>query len=123
MSYNNLQMGEYVLLLLCVVAGVALLLLYVLRLRRYSLLTKHASWQLEAQAVEQATHEALVSGRSEEASMLTIVVPVINEREPLNPLLQRLITQKYADAYEIIVADECHSPEVEALCESLQRTD
>lgn len=123
MSYNNLQMGEYVLLLLCVVAGVALLLLYVLRLRRYSLLTKHASWQLEAQAVEQATHEALVSGRSEEASMLTIVVPVINEREPLKPLLQRLITQKYADAYEIIVADECHSPEVEALCESLQRTD
>ena len=123
MSYNNLQMDEYILLLLCVVAGVALLLLYVLRLRRYSLLTKHASWQLEAQAVEQATHDALVSGRSEEASMLTIVVPVINEKDPLKPLLQHLITQQYADAFEIIVADESHSAEVEALCESLQQSE
>ena len=42
--------------LLCVVAGIALLSLYWLRLRRFRLLAKHAAWQLEAQAIEKATH-------------------------------------------------------------------
>lgn len=111
------------LLLLCVVAGVALLLLYWLRLRHFRLLAKHAAWQLEAQAVEKATHEALVEGRSEEERLLTIVVPVVNERDPLEPLLRNLIAQKYKGEYEIIVADENHSVEVEELSERVQRND
>ena len=111
------------LLLLCVVAGVALLLLYWLRLRHFRLLAKHVAWQLEAQAVEKATHEALVEGRSDEERLLTIVVPVVNERDPLEPLLRNLIGQKYKGEYEIIVADENHSIEVEELCERVQRND
>lgn len=119
---NSLQMVDIWLLLVCGVAIVALLLLYVLRLRRFSLLAKHAAWQVEAQAVEQATHEALVDGRTEEETLLTLVVPVLNEKDPLEPLLNNLINQKYNDSYEIIVADESHSTEVAELCERLQRT-
>lgn len=109
--------------LLCIVAGVALLLVYWLRLRRFRLLAKHAAWQLEAQAVEKATHEALVEGRSEQEKLLTIVVPVVNERDPLEPLLRNLIEQKYKGEYEIIVADQSHAVEVEELCEQVQRND
>ena len=109
--------------LLCIVAILALLLLYRLRLRRFRLLAKHAAWQLEAQAVERATHDALVEGRSDEEKMLTIVVPVANERDPLEPLLRNLIGQKYKGEYEIIVADQGHTAEVEELCERVQRND
>lgn len=109
--------------LLCVVAGIALLSLYWLRLRRFRLLAKHAAWQLEAQAVEKATHEALIEGLSDEEKVLTIVVPVVNERDPLEPLLRNLIGQKYKREYEILVADENHTAEIEALCERIQRND
>lgn len=123
MLNNSITGISWWLLLLCLVAGIALLLLYWLRLRRFRLLAKHAAWQLEAQAVERATHEALVEGLSDEERVLTIVVPVVNERDPLEPLLRNLIGQKYKGEYEIIVADENHTVEIEELCERIQRND
>ena len=59
MTDMYLNVVDLRLVLLVLVALVALLLQYVLRLRRFTLVNKYASWQQEAQAVEAARGEAV----------------------------------------------------------------
>ena len=107
------------LVLLILVALVALLLQYVLRLRRFTLVNKYASWQQEAQAVETATHEAKGVG----AGLVSIIIPV-NERcaSCADLLVESLSKQKGDVDYEIILADEGHSEEVRDLVERGQKS-
>ena len=107
------------LVLLVLVALVALLLQYVLRLRRFTLVNKYASWQQEAQAVETATHEAKGVG----AGLVSIIIPV-NERcaSCADLLVESLSKQKGDVDYEIILADEGHSENVRDLVERGQKS-
>lgn len=122
MSDIYLHTDSWILFSTCFTAGAMLLSLYVLRFRYFKMLAKHAAWQLEAQAVELATHEALINGLSNENHILSIVVPIKNEKESYLPLLENLFEQQYNDHYEIIVADESHSEDVKLACEQIQRT-
>lgn len=119
MTDMYLNVVDLRLVLLVLVALVALLLQYVLRLRRFTLVNKYASWQQEAQAVETATHEAKGVG----AGLVSIIIPV-NERcaSCADLLVESLSKQKGDVDYEIILADEGHSEEVRDLVERGQKS-
>lgn len=119
MTDMYLNVVDLRLVLLILVALVALLLQYVLRLRRFTLVNKYASWQQEAQAVETATHEAKGVG----AGLVSIIIPV-NERcaSCADLLVESLSKQKGDVDYEIILADEGHSEEVRDLVERGQKS-
>ncbi len=119
MTDMYLNVVDLRLVLLVLVALVALLLQYVLRLRRFTLVNKYASWQQEAQAVETATHEAKGVG----AGLVSIIIPV-NERcaSCADLLVESLSKQKGDVDYEIILADEGHSENVRDLVERGQKS-
>ena len=119
MTDMYLNVVDLRLVLLVLVALVALLLQYVLRLRRFTLVNKYASWQQEAQAVEAATHEAKGGG----AGLVSIIIPV-NERcaSCAGSLVESLFKQKCDVDYEIILADEGHSECVRDLVERGQKS-
>lgn len=94
------------LLTLWTVAVVALLLLYVLRLRRYGLIRKYASWQREAEAVETATHESLAAGMAREGVFISVVVPANERSTDVQRLVEALLAQQCARRFEVILADE-----------------
>lgn len=118
MANMYLNVVDLKLVLLVVVALVALLLQYVLRLRRFTLVNKYASWQRDAQAVETATHEA----KGCMAGMISIIMPV-NERcaSRAELLMESLLRQKSDVGYEIILADEGHSEIVRDLIKRGQK--
>lgn len=100
------------LLALWTVAAVALLGLYVLRLRRYALIKKYASWQREAEAVETATHESLAAGVARASVFVSVVVPANERSADLRRLVDTLLAQKCARRFEVILADEDSCDEV-----------
>lgn len=118
MTDMYLNVVDLRLVLLVLVALVALLLQYVLRLRRFTLVNKYASWQQEAQAVEAATHEAKGGG----TGFVSIIIPV-NERcaSCAGSLVESLFKQKCDVDYEIILADEGRSECVRDLVERGQK--
>ncbi|MGM9689081.1 MAG: glycosyltransferase [Alloprevotella sp.] len=94
-----------------VVAFCALLvvLLYVLRWHRGGLAAKYAGWQHEAQQVEVATHDAYYGGQTRGKAAypkVSIVVPACNQLADLQFQLPRLLAQRYAGKFEVIVADQ-----------------
>ncbi len=95
------------------VAALTLLLLYWLRLRPFRLINKYASWQAEAQAVEQATHEALITGLDQSKIFVSLIVPV-NEHNSsqAEELLKQLFCQEADAQFEVILAEEGQSEEV-----------
>ena len=60
----NLSLNEMILPTSLALSVLALLLLYVLRLRNYKLPIRYAAWQNEAQEIESVTHDALVAAGS-----------------------------------------------------------
>ena len=107
----------YMLVTWLCVAGVALLLLYVLRLRHYDLIKKYASWQNESQDVETATHDALQEkdARLEgnyDYPFISIIMPTNEHDGELKPQLDALLRQQYRGEFEVIIADEDNRTEL-----------
>ncbi len=99
-------------LALWTVAALALLCLYVLRLRRYRLIPKYASWQREAEEVETVTHESLTAGTARESVFVSVVVPANEHSAGLARLVDVLLAQKCGRRFEVILADEDSCDEV-----------
>ncbi len=108
-----LERGEWWLLSMLVVATIALLLQYLLRLRHFQLVSKYVSWQAETQAVEQATQEALISGLDKSKIFVSLIVP-LNEHNAsqAESLVDLLFAQETDIPFEVILAEEDLSDEV-----------
>lgn len=104
---------EWGLLSVLIVAVAALFLHYLLRLRHFKLVPKYASWQTEAQVIEQATHEALIAGHDMSKVFVSIIVPVNSHNVGLAETLVKLLFAQDTDVqFEVILAEEGLSDEV-----------
>ena len=111
---------------IAVVAFCALLvlLLYMLRWHRGRLAAKYAGWQHEAQQVEVATHDAYYGGQAKgraDYPKVSIVVPACNQLADLQFQLPRLLAQRYAGKFEVIVADQLSDDGTEGYVKHLQQ--
>lgn len=112
--FQNTDVALYVALLL---ASVSLLVIYVFRLHNFKLITQYASWQIEAQEIEEATHDAITIDANGNYPRISIVVPVNEQSVGIQSLLNNLFRQNYKGYYEVVLADESHSPELHDLFE------
>lgn len=116
-----LQNADTFLYIVLALSAITLLGVYVLRLRRFKLVAKHASWQTEAQAIEVATHDALTANADGNYPLLSIVVPVNEQSTDIHPLLRSLFRQSYKGTFEVVIADENHSADAFATYEEQKR--
>ena len=100
----NLSLNEMILPTSLALSVLALLLLYVLRLRNYKLPIRYAAWQSEAQEIESVTHDALVAAGSGYPS-ISIIIPVGENDPSPSELLDSLYAMDYSGKYEVIIAD------------------
>ena len=100
----NLSLNEMILPTSLALSVLALLLLYVLRLRNYKLPIRYAAWQNEAQEIESVTHDALVAAGSGYPS-ISIIIPVGENDPSPSELLDSLYAMDYSGKYEVIIAD------------------
>ncbi len=114
--FHNVELALYVAL---AVSAIALLLVYIFRLRRFKLLKKHALWQIEAQEIETATHEAISQDAEGNYPYVSIVVPCNEQSADIQLLINNLLKQSYKGKFEIILADESHSADLKAIVENL----
>lgn len=100
----NPILDDMILPISLIVSVVALLLLYVLRLRNYRLPVKYTAWQNEAQEIEDVTHDALVAAGSGYPT-ISIIIPAGQSSRDVTPLLDSLYAMDYSGKYEVIIAD------------------
>lgn len=103
-----------------ILGALSFVALCVFRYRHYCLLVKYASWQTEAEAVEEATHSALYS-MQDSYPRITIVVPTRNQAGSLDEVLSRLLQQSYKGFYEVIVADQRSDDDTPVVIEKYMR--
>lgn len=92
-----------------VVSTLALIWVYAFRLRRFRLIAKHASWQIEAQDIEVATHDAITTNAEGAYPYISVVVPINEQSSDVLYLLRALFKQNYRGQFEVVLADESHS--------------
>lgn len=114
--FHNVELALYVAL---AVSAIALLLVYIFRLRRFKLVKKHASWQIETQEIEAATHEAISHDAEGNYPYISVVIPCNEQSADIQSLIANLLKQNYKGKFEIIVADESHSADLKALVGNL----